>query len=229
MSRQPTRKPETTFHTVRTRRRHRCDHHNQRRHCDPLEHPHDRPHGVHHTGCSRLAYTEALSDETAHDFARVLRGARRQRITPYTPRHNGKVERYNRILSEEFLYARTWTSENQRSAALNVWNVHYNYHRPHTAAGNRPPATRLHAGVTNVTRSTASRQPASRRYVIRQQSTGRRTPAAQNWPPAGPRTAAATRASTSIVEIGAPSAFSIHAMSSSPGKSAGIGPKYGMT
>lgn len=36
-----------------------------------------------------------------HDFATVLRGARHQRIT----RHSGKVERYNRILSEEFLYA----------------------------------------------------------------------------------------------------------------------------
>jgi hypothetical protein len=31
--------------------------------------------------------------------------------------------------------------------------VHYNYHPPHTAAGNRPPASRLHAGVTNVTTS----------------------------------------------------------------------------
>jgi transposase len=139
-------------------------------------------------GYSRLAYTEALPDETArtaigfthraraffaahgithihrivtdngacyraHDFAHVLRGARHQRITPYTPRHNGKVERYNRILAEDFLYARTWTSEAQRSEALTVWNVHYNYHRPHTAAGNRPPVTRLHAGVTNVTAS----------------------------------------------------------------------------
>ncbi|WP_371113104.1 IS481 family transposase [Rhodococcus sp. JVH1] len=136
-------------------------------------------------GFSRLAYTEALTDEKAStaigfmhrarvffaahgighinrivtdngscyrakDFAKVLHGARHQRINPYTPRHNGKVERYNRILSEEFLYARTWTSEQQRSQALEVWNVHYNYHRPHTAAGNRPPASKLHAGVTNV-------------------------------------------------------------------------------
>ncbi|MCC8250808.1 IS481 family transposase, partial [Saccharothrix sp. NEAU-S10] len=38
----------------------------------------------------------------------------------------------------------------QRTDALTIWNVHYNYHRPHTAAGNRPPATRLHTGVTNV-------------------------------------------------------------------------------
>lgn len=134
-------------------------------------------------GFSRLAYTEALTDEKAStaigfmhrarvffaahgighinrivtdngscyrakDFAKVLHGARHQRINPYTPRHNGKVERYNRILSEEFLYARTWTSEQQRSQALEVWNVHYNYHRPHTAAGNRPPASKLDAGVT---------------------------------------------------------------------------------
>ncbi|MFI6448027.1 IS481 family transposase [Kitasatospora sp. NPDC050543] len=83
----------------------------------------------------------------AHDFARVLQGTRHQRITPYTPRHNGKVERYNRILSEEFLYARVWTSEAQRTEALSVWNIHYNYHRPHTAVGNQPPATRACSSV----------------------------------------------------------------------------------
>src|SRR5690606_20185613 len=86
----------------------------------------------------------------ANHFTTVLRGARHQRITPYTPRHNGKVERYNRILAEEFLYAHAWTSEEQRTAALAIWNIHYNYHRPHNAAGNQPPATRLHTGVTNV-------------------------------------------------------------------------------
>jgi transposase InsO family protein len=86
----------------------------------------------------------------AHDFATALRGARHQRLTPYTPRHNGKVERYNRILAEEFLYAHTWNSEAHRTAALAVWNIHYNYHRPHTAAGNQPPASRLHTGITNV-------------------------------------------------------------------------------
>lgn len=136
-------------------------------------------------GYSRLAYTEALPDETArtaigfvhraraffarhgithihrivtdngscyraNDFATVLRGARHQRITPYTPRHNGKVERYNRTLAEEFLYAHIWTSEQHRTTALAIWNIHYNYHRPHTAAGDQPPASRLHTGITNV-------------------------------------------------------------------------------
>jgi transposase InsO family protein len=73
-----------------------------------------------------------------------------QRTRPFTPRHNGKVERYQRILAEELLYARTWTSETQRAEAIRTWAVHYTYHRPHTAAGNRPPASRLRAGVTNV-------------------------------------------------------------------------------
>jgi transposase InsO family protein len=83
-------------------------------------------------------------------FARALLGSRHQRITPHTPLHNGKVERYNRIIAEEFLYARTWSSEDQRREALGVWNIHYNYHRPHSGAGGQPPATRLREGVTNV-------------------------------------------------------------------------------
>jgi len=89
----------------------------------------------------------------ADAFGRALLGSRHQRITPYTPRQNGKVERYNRSLAEEFLYAREWTSEDERATALGVWNIHYNYHRPHGAARGLPPASRLPAGVTNVVSS----------------------------------------------------------------------------
>lgn len=85
------------------------------------------------------------------DFARIVGTQTRHRFTrPYTPRHNGKVERYQRILAEEVLYAREYGNENERSAAIATWNIHYNYHRPHNAAGGRPPASRLHTGVTNV-------------------------------------------------------------------------------
>lgn len=42
--------------------------------------------------------------------------------------------------SEELLYSRTWTSEQQLSDAVAVWKVHYNYPRPHGAAGGKPPA-----------------------------------------------------------------------------------------
>lgn len=142
-------------------------------------------------GYSRLAYTEALADETAattiafwsrahafltaHGITGIERvvtdnganyraaaftaavhatgATRHQRIRPYTPRHNGKVERYQRILTEEVLYARNYTSETQRTEAIKTWNVHYNYHRPHTTAADQPPASRLPHGVTNLMRS----------------------------------------------------------------------------
>jgi len=85
------------------------------------------------------------------DFARTVgRTTRHQKTRPFTPRHNGKVERYQRILAEEVLYARPYAGEHERSAAIAVWNIHYNYHRPHSAAGGRPPASRLAQGVTNL-------------------------------------------------------------------------------
>lgn len=109
-------------------------------------------HGI--TRITRVV-TDNGSNYRAKKFtATVLQHARRhQRTRPYTPRHNGKVERYQRLLTEECLYARPYTSEEQRATAVAVWNHHYNYHRPHTACHNRPPATRVHTRVANVTPS----------------------------------------------------------------------------
>ena len=112
-------------------------------------------------GFSPLAYTEALDDEKASTtigfFCRARTftatitslASRHQRIRPYTPRHNGKVERYNRILAEECLYARSYSSQQQHRDAVAAWNHHDNDHRPH-ACHNQPPATRAPAHVTNV-------------------------------------------------------------------------------
>lgn len=88
----------------------------------------------------------------AHDFGRAVRSfaVRHQRIRPYTPKHNGKVERYQRTLANEVLYAQPWASEDERAHAISIWLIHYNYHRPHTAARDQPPASRLKTGVTNV-------------------------------------------------------------------------------
>ena len=104
-------------------------------------------------GITRI--TRVITDNgpnyTARAFTRtVCAVARHQRIRAFTPRHNGKVERYNRTLAEELLYARVWTCEADRADAITIWNIHYNYHRAHTAVGNQPPASRLRAGVTNV-------------------------------------------------------------------------------
>ncbi|GLY16327.1 hypothetical protein Kisp01_33420 [Kineosporia sp. NBRC 101677] len=61
-----------------------------------------------------------------------------QRIRPFTPRHNGGVERYHRILAGEFLNACVWTSETHRAQAVGIWLTHYNYHRALIAAGTNP-------------------------------------------------------------------------------------------
>jgi len=104
-------------------------------------------HGI--TRLERIV-TDNGSCYRAAAFADALGESRHQRITPYTPRHNGKIERYNRILAEEFLYARTWTCEQERVAALDVWNLHYNYHRPHGVLGGQPPASATPTRVNNV-------------------------------------------------------------------------------
>ncbi len=101
-------------------------------------------------GGAPAGYVAIIIGRGTVEESEITVASRHQRIRPHTPRHNGKVERYNRILAEELLYARIWTSEAERAAAIKIWNVHYNYHRPHTAAGDQPPASRLHAGVTNV-------------------------------------------------------------------------------
>lgn len=104
-------------------------------------------HGI--TQIERIV-TDNGSCYRAAAFADAMNGSRHQRIAPYTPRHNGKIERYNRILAEEFLYVRTWHSEAERTAALGIWNRHYNYHRPHGAHDGQPPAAATPSRVNNV-------------------------------------------------------------------------------
>jgi transposase InsO family protein len=64
-------------------------------------------------------------------------------IPVYHPRVNGKVERFNRTMLEEWAYVRLYTSNAQRLRALDRWVGFYNRRRPHTALGGRPPIARL--------------------------------------------------------------------------------------
>lgn len=96
--------------------------------------------------------TDNGNNYRAKDFTTAITacGSRHRRIRPYTPRHNGKVERYNRLMVDEVLYARPYDSEHQRRQALQIWLNHYNYHRPHTACGHQPPASRAPRTLNNV-------------------------------------------------------------------------------
>lgn len=76
------------------------------------------------------------------DFTTALDGVKHRRIRPYTPRTNGKVERFNRTLLEEWAYVRTYTSDEERADALDDWLHLYNHHRHHTAI-NGPPISRV--------------------------------------------------------------------------------------
>ena len=65
------------------------------------------------------------------------------RTRPYTPRTNGKVERYQQTLQREWAYALEYASSADRRASLPHWVRHYNEQRTHSALGNRTPLTRV--------------------------------------------------------------------------------------
>jgi transposase InsO family protein len=62
---------------------------------------------------------------------------------PYRPQTNGKVERFNRTLLDEWAYVKPYRSEADRRRQLASWLHRYNYHRCHTALGGHPPVTRV--------------------------------------------------------------------------------------
>jgi transposase InsO family protein len=70
-------------------------------------------------------------------------GAVQRFIRPHRPQSNGKVERFNRTLLEEWAYVRPYTSNQRRSEALTTWLHTYNHHRAHTSLGQLPPISRL--------------------------------------------------------------------------------------
>ncbi|MFD8888870.1 IS481 family transposase [Streptomyces erythrochromogenes] len=70
-------------------------------------------------------------------------GAAGKLTRAYRPQTNGKVERFNRTLLEEWAYLRPHTSNDERTAALADFLHTYNHHRCHTALGGHPPISRV--------------------------------------------------------------------------------------
>lgn len=66
-----------------------------------------------------------------------------RRTRPYRPQTNGKAEAFNKTLQREWAFRRLYNSNQERLDALAAFLNDYNYARPHTSLGNRPPASRL--------------------------------------------------------------------------------------
>jgi transposase InsO family protein len=70
-------------------------------------------------------------------------GISHKRTRPYRPQTNGKVERFNRTLLDEWAYAKAYRTETERREAYPIWLHTYNHHRGHTALKGQPPASRV--------------------------------------------------------------------------------------
>jgi transposase InsO family protein len=99
-------------------------------------------HGV---ACERLMTDNAWAYVHNRSLRQLLDGCaiRHIRTRPYTPRTNGKVERYQQTLTREWAYALQYASSEARRASLPHWVRHYNERRTHSALGNRPPIHRV--------------------------------------------------------------------------------------
>ena len=82
---------------------------------------------------------------TSKAFAAACRrfGVRHVRTKPYTPRTNGKAERFIQTAMREWDCARTYQTSDERAADFPAWTHMYNWHRPRAALGPRPPISRL--------------------------------------------------------------------------------------
>jgi transposase InsO family protein len=70
-------------------------------------------------------------------------GAKHKRTRPYTPRTNGKAERFIQTSLREWAYATPFSTSADRAAAMPTWLCDYNSLRPHSALGGKPPISRL--------------------------------------------------------------------------------------
>jgi transposase InsO family protein len=100
---------------------------------------------AHGVTVARVLTDNARAYTTGRTFQAALLGfgIQHRRTRPYRPQTNGKAERFNRTLIDEWAYHQLYPTNADRLATLPDWLHLYNYHRPHTALGGRPPAARV--------------------------------------------------------------------------------------
>jgi transposase InsO family protein len=79
-------------------------------------------------------------------------GLKHIRTKPYTPRTNGKAERFIQTSLREWAYAQLYNSSDDRAAQLPAWLHRYNWHRPHGGIKSQTPISRLGIDRDNLLR-----------------------------------------------------------------------------
>jgi transposase InsO family protein len=84
--------------------------------------------------------TDNGSPYIAHAFDALCQrlGVRQLRTRPFTPRTNGKAERFIQTMVRQWAYGRVYPNSAQRRARLPAWLHYYNVHRGHTSLAGRP-------------------------------------------------------------------------------------------
>ena len=85
------------------------------------------------------------------DTCRLL-GLKHIRTRPYTPKTNGKAERFIQTSLREWAYARAYLNSMQRTHELPFFMHRYNWHRPHASIGAKPPISRIGLNKDNLLR-----------------------------------------------------------------------------
>ena len=87
-------------------------------------------------------------------FAAALRelNIRHLFTKPYTPKTNGKAERFIQTSLREWAYAATYLNSSHRLSHLLPWLHRYNWHRPHSALDHHPPISKLNLPMNNLLR-----------------------------------------------------------------------------
>jgi transposase InsO family protein len=100
-----------------------------------------RAHGV----CVQRVMTDNGSAYKSRLFAQALdaHSISHKRTRPYTPKTNGKAERFIQTSIREWAYAKPYSSSAERSSAMHPWLSDYNTTRPHSALKGRPPISRI--------------------------------------------------------------------------------------
>jgi transposase InsO family protein len=81
-----------------------------------------------------------------------LLGIKHIRTKPYTPKTNGKAERFIQTCLREWAYAKAYPNSDQRAEELPIWLHRYNWHRPHGGIKSQTPISRLGQSEDNVLR-----------------------------------------------------------------------------